>query len=64
MEDDLVILPSSIHETILLPLHQSKNIDCLKEMVYDLNRTILDQSEFLSDNVYIYNRMNRQLVIA
>lgn len=64
MKDDLVILPSSIHETMLLPLHQNNSIDYLKETVYDANRTILDHSEFLSDNVYIYNRMNRQLVIA
>lgn len=64
IEDDLVILPSSVHETILLPLHKNGDIDHLKCMVYDINRTILEPSEFLSDNVYIFNRQTGQLAIA
>ena len=63
-EDDLVILPSSVHETILLPLQKSNNMDSLREMVCDINRTVLDRSEFLSDNVYIYSRQNRNILIA
>ena len=63
-EDDLVILPSSVHETILLPLQKSNNMDSLREMVCDINRTVLDRSEFLSDNVYIYGRLNRNILIA
>lgn len=64
IEDDLVILPSSVHETILLPLHKNGDIDHLKCMVYDINRTILEPSEFLSDNVYLFNRQSKQLTIA
>lgn len=64
IEDDLVILPSSVHETILLPLQKNNSKESLREMVYDANRTMLDQSEFLSDNVYLYSRNDRQLMIA
>ena len=64
IKDDLVALPSSVHETILLPLQEKSNLDSLKEMVYDINRTILNPSEFLSDNVYVYNRQDKQLIIA
>ncbi len=64
IKDDLVVLPSSVHETILLPLQEKSNLDSLKEMVYDINRTILNPSEFLSDNVYVYNRQDKQLIIA
>ena len=64
IKDDLVVLPSSVHETILLPLQEKSNLDSLKEMVYDINRTVLDRSEFLSDNVYVYNRQDKQLIIA
>ena len=39
-------------------------MDSLKEMVYDINRTVLDRSEFLSDNVYVYNRQDKQLIIV
>ena len=64
IKDDLVVLPSSVHETILLPLQEKSKLDSLKEMVYDVNRTILDRSEFLSDNVYVYNRQDKQLIIV
>ena len=64
VEDDLVILHSSVHETILLPLQKSNNMESLREMVYDSNRTVLDQSEFLSDSVYLYSRKDRQLMIV
>lgn len=64
IEDDLVILPSSVHETILLPLQKNNSKESLREMVYDANRTMLDQSEFLSDNVYLNSRNDRQLMIA
>lgn len=64
IEDDLVILPSSVHETILMPLQKNSSKESLREMVYDVNRTMLDQSEFLSDNVYLYSRKDRQLMIA
>lgn len=64
IEDDLVILPSSVHETILLPMHKNGDIDFLKYTVQDSNRTILDRSEFLSDNVYLFNKQNKQLTIA
>lgn len=64
IKDDLVVLPSSVHEIMLLPLQKSNSIESLREMVCDVNRTMLDQSEFLSDNVYLYSRNDRQLMIA
>lgn len=64
VKDDLVILPSSVHETMLLPLHKNSDISAHKEMVHDVNRTMLERSEFLSDNVYIFSRENKQLMIA
>lgn len=64
LKEDLVVLPSSVHETLLLPLQEKSNLDSLKEMVYDVNHTVLDRSEFLSDNVYVYNRQDKQLIIA
>ena len=59
-----MVLPSSVHEIMLLPLQKSNSIESLREMVCDVNRTMLDQSEFLSDNVYLYSRNDRQLMIA
>lgn len=64
VDDDLAVLPSSIHETILVPMQRHKGLDALKQMVYDINRTVLSRSDFLSDNVYIYNRRDKQLNVA
>lgn len=64
IQDDLVILPSSVHETLLLPLQKSKSIESLREMVYDTNRTMLNRSEYLSDNVYLYSMKDRRFIIA
>ena len=61
---DLIVLPSSVHETILLPLNTSIHIDCLRATVYDINRTMVNRSDFLSDNVYYFYRKAKQLTIA
>lgn len=56
LKSDVVILPSSVHEVILLPLETKTNFKDLKDMVYQVNRTKLAREEFLSDNVYLYRR--------
>lgn len=57
LDCDLYILPSSIHETILLPVTKNHaDVEELREMVQEVNRTQVIDQELLSDNVYIYNR--------
>lgn len=53
---DAIILPCSIHETLLLALESGENLEHLKETVHTVNRTQLDPSDRLSDNIYIYRR--------
>lgn len=55
-DSDVVILPSSVHEAILLPLEDNTNFDELKDMVHHVNHYQLDREEFLSDNIYLYRR--------
>ncbi|MDY3769057.1 MAG: DUF5688 family protein [Sphaerochaetaceae bacterium] len=44
------IIPSSIHETIVVPAYlESENI---KEMIKDVNASVVSDSDFLSDNLY------------
>lgn len=52
---DFYILPSSIHETILLPVSGKYSKENLKEMVFDINRTQVPFDEVLSDQVYKYS---------
>lgn len=54
---DVYILPSSIHELILLREDfPDIDISYLKEMVREVNATQVREDEFLSDNVYYYSR--------
>lgn len=64
IQDDFYILPSSIHETILIPYKKSPSPDKLQEMVHSINLTEVPPEEFLSDNVYLYHADNDQLGIV
>lgn len=51
----LVIIPSSIHEVLLIPYEPETDVDSLRKMVHEVNGTQLLPEEILSDNVYIYD---------
>lgn len=56
LQQDLYILPSSIHEILLLPADaQQMSPDELTEMVREVNRTQLQKEEILSDHIYYYS---------
>lgn len=54
-ESDLYILPSSIHEVILIPAKDDSSLSDLSEMVREVNRTQLHEDEVLSDHAYYYS---------
>ena len=55
MGKELYVLPSSIHELLVVTPNVEKNLDELKEMVTSTNASTLDPEERLSDHVYRYN---------
>lgn len=63
MDSDLYILPSSIHEVIVVP---AKGIDPgeLRKMVIEVNESELDLEEFLSNNVYRYSRKTGEIAVV
>ncbi len=61
---DIYIIPSSIHELILVPVAGNMGPQEIKEMVRDVNDTQLDAQDRLSYNVYLYSREEKQLMIA
>lgn len=63
MKSDLYILPSSIHEVILIPKEKELNIDTLREMVMEVNRTQVAREEILSDRVYLYTRKQDEITL-
>ena len=64
LHSDVVILPSSVHEVILLPLLEHEGIKEFRDMVYEVNRSQLSKEEFLSDNVYLYRRSTDSIEIV
>ncbi len=64
LDNSYYVLPSSIHETILVPDSGIYTPKELQDMVKCVNRTQVDPKEILSDSVYFYNRKNKTLSIA
>lgn len=61
MGQDYFILPSSVHELLLFPQSEAPDVEELKAVVMEVNRTQLKPEEFLSDNVYFYDGKNREV---
>ncbi len=55
MGSDLFILPSSVHELIIIPDINHEDPDHLIDIVRDVNVTQLEPVEILSDNIYRYS---------
>lgn len=63
-ESDLLILPSSVNEVLLLAEEDNiLDMDSVKKMVEDINRDYVDEEERLSDNIYIYKRKTGKISI-
>lgn len=60
---NLYILPSSVHEVILLPEDKVNSSENLLRMVTEVNRTQLAPEEVLSDAVYYYDRKSGEISI-
>lgn len=58
------ILPSSIHECIIMPKSFGANVAELEDMVREVNRTQVAPQERLSDNVFEYDSLTKQVVRA
>lgn len=50
-----IILPSSIHEVIVMPLASAPPIADSQKMVEQINRSSVKEEEILSDSVYLYD---------
>ena len=63
MKSNLYILPSSIHELILVLPSANLDEEHLKNMVHDVNRELVAAEEVLSDSVYYYSRKEDSIKI-
>ena len=61
VKKDLYVLPSSVHEALLLPADSSVSGRELCKMVREINETVVSEEEVMSDQAYYYNRENDTL---
>lgn len=62
-DGNLIILPSSIHEVMIIKEEAGIDIDYVKKMVKDINNTAVDPQEVLTNSVYKYTKENKKLEI-
>ena len=63
LKQDLFLLPSSVHEVILVPKSDILKKEDLSEMVREINKTEVSPKEVHSDTVYVYDRLSDQLIL-
>ncbi len=63
-ESDVYILPSSIHEVILIPSVTEFTAEELARIVRQVNEEIVSEDEILSDHVYLYAQKDGSFSIA
>lgn len=63
VKTDLYLLPSSIHEIIILPSQKNLDKKELSHMVNEINLTQVAPEEVLSDQVYLYSREKKAILV-
>jgi len=58
---DLLILPSSVHEVLLLPDDHCQEYSFYRQMVSEVNKTQVEPEEVLSYGLYRYSRTNAEI---
>jgi hypothetical protein len=63
-EASLYVIPSSIHECMVIPDYDVFPEECLSDMVRDVNEKTVKPQEILSDHVYYYHRESGELTLC
>lgn len=63
IKSNVYILPSSIHEVILVPYQEDIDKSQLIQMVNEVNQTQVAKEEVLSSSVYYYDRLRKELTV-
>ncbi|MDD2960212.1 MAG: DUF5688 family protein [Lachnospiraceae bacterium] len=64
LQDDYYILPSSVHECMIIPVCMDNDEEGLLEMVREINETQVEPEEILADSIYRYYRWQRLLRVV
>ncbi len=64
LRSNFFILPSSVHELIIIADSGREDVLQLQSMVQEVNSTQVEPEELLSNNVYYYNRIIKKINIS
>lgn len=59
--EDFYILPSSVHEVILLPVSKAPAREEIGMMVREINESQVSELEYLTDDVYLYSELQEMV---
>lgn len=58
---DLYLIPSSIHEMLIVPAFEEIDSACFRDMIAQGNADTVTEEEYLSDHAYFYKRKSNRL---
>lgn len=64
MHSSFALLPSSIHEVLIVPVSNASELDHYTEMVRNVNEQEVSVDEILSDHAYFYDRTTHTLTFS
>lgn len=60
---NLYIVPSSIHEILIIPENATNSLSHLSEMINEVNSNHVREDEILSDRAYYYDREEKKFIL-
>ena len=64
IDSNIYIIPSSIHEVLLLPTDENDKAESIKQLIKVVNDTQVEEEEVLSYSVYFYDCGNEKIEIV
>lgn len=64
MNSEYYIIPSSIHEVILIPRENYMEPEEIRRMIREVNDCVVGPDDYLSDSLYYYNREKGRIVMV
>ena len=64
LEQDLIILPSSIHEVLIVADSNTYNYEDMSRLVKDINDSEVPVEDRLSNQIYRYSREQNQITVV
>ena len=62
-EDGVYIIPSSIHEVILLPKKMCESEEYINNVISEVNNSSVEKQEVLSEHAYYYNKSDGYRIV-